>query len=174
MALAGTLTVMRVPFMFTVAAVSTRLPKFTCVVAVKFVPSSVSVKAGPPTTARTGAIDASVGVRAGALTVKLVALAVVPPGVVTPIVPLVAPAGTVKVMVVPFTTVKPVMATPFNVTAVAPVRLVPVMVTVAPLAAVVGEKLVIVGAGTVTVKVLAAEVPPPGAGLVTVTGKAPA
>ena len=70
------------------------------------------------------------------------------------------------------TTVKPVMATPFRVTAVAPVKSVPVMVTVAPGKLLLGVKLAIVGAGTagaVTVKTLAADVPPPGAGLVTVT-----
>ena len=51
----------------------------------------------------------------------------------------------------------------------APVKLVPVIVTVAPTSPLPGVKLVMVGAGAVTVKVAAAEVPPPGAALVTVT-----
>jgi hypothetical protein len=73
-------------------------------------------------------------------------------------------------MVVAFTTVKPVMATLFSVTAVAPVKLVPVMVTRSPTRPLVGVKLVMVGAAAVTVKVAAAEVPPWLAeGLATVT-----
>ena len=95
------------------------------------------------------------------INVKTVVLVAVPPGVVTAIAPLVAPVGTTKVMVVPFTTVKPVMATPFSVTAVAPVKSVPVMVTVAPAAPEVGVKLVMVGA-TVTVKVPVLVAVPPG------------
>ena len=61
--------------------------------------------------------------------------------------PLVAPAGTTNVMVVLFTTVKPVMTTPFRVTAVAPVKPVPVTVTVVVPSArpLVGVKLVMVG-----------------------------
>ena len=61
------------------------------------------------------------------------------------------------------------MATPLSVTAVAPVKLVPVRVTVAPAAPLAGVKLVMVGAGLVTVNVRPVEVPAPGPGLVTVT-----
>ena len=50
---------------------------------------------------------------------------------------------------------------PLNVTAVAPVKFVPLIVTLAPTVPLVGVKLVIVGAGT-TVKVLALVAVPPG------------
>ena len=144
--------------------------KFTVEAVVKFVPVIVSVRAGPPTTWALGFS----AVMAGATT-KAVVLVAVPLGVVTAITPLVEPVGTLNVMVVLFTTVKTVIATPFSVTAVAPVKPVPVMVTVVGAVPVetgplVGVKLVIVGPGAVTVKLTAAEVPPPGAGLVAVTG----
>ena len=48
-------------------------------------------------------------------------------------------------MVVAFTTVKVVAAVPPKLTAVAPVKFVPVIVTVVPVGAVVGVKEVIVG-----------------------------
>jgi len=56
------------------------------------------------------------------------------------------PAATTAVMLVAETTLNEVAAVPPKLTAVAPVKLVPVIVTVAPVAAVVGAKLVIVGA----------------------------
>jgi hypothetical protein len=62
--------------------------------------------------------------------------------------------GTTNVIVVGETTVKEVAGTPPTVTELAPVRFVPVIVTVAPGAAVVGEKLVIVGAAGRTVNVV--------------------
>ena len=49
---------------------------------------------------------------------------------------------------------------PLNFTAVAPVKAVPVIVTLAPTAPLVGEKLVIEGAG-ITVKLLALVAVPP-------------
>ena len=56
-----------------------------------------------------------------------------PPGVVTATSTVPAAwAGVIAVMVVALTTVKLVAAVPPNVTAVAPVRLVPVMVTLVP------------------------------------------
>ena len=77
------------------------------------------------------------------------ALAAVPPGVVTLIGPVVAPLGTVAVIVVSEATVELVALTPLKVTAVAPVKFVPLIVTVVmtggPL---VGMKLVIVGGGS--------------------------
>jgi len=56
---------------------------------------------------------------------------------------------------------------PLNLTIVAPVKLVPVIVTVAPNAALAGEKLVIVGGGMTVKFVLLVTLPP---GVVTVTG----
>ena len=57
--------------------------------------------------------------------------------------------------------------TPLNATAVAPLKFVPVIVTLVPAGPLVGVKLVIVGAGT-TVKVLALVAVPPA--VVTLTG----
>ena len=78
-------------------------------------------------------------------TVKVVALMAVPPGVVTRIWPLVAPPGTVVVIVVSSTTVSTDCVVKLKRTDVAPVKPVPVMVTGSPTPAAVGEKLVIVG-----------------------------
>src|SRR2546422_2412708 len=77
-------------------------------------------------------------------TVKLLALLAVPPGLVTLIGPVVAPVGTVAAIVVAEPTVKPALA-PLNSTAVAPVKLVPLMVTLVPTGPLVGVKLEIVG-----------------------------
>ena len=90
-------------------------------------------------------------------------LVAVPPGVVTATLPE-APAPTVAVILVALTTVNALAATPPNVTAVAPVKLVPVMVTLVPVFCDVGVKEVMVGAAT---KVNPALVAVP-AGLVTV------
>ena len=57
---------------------------------------------------------------------------------------------------------------PLNVTPVAPVKFVPLIVTLAPAAPLVGVKLVIVGALAVTVKLLALAAVPPG--VVALTG----
>ena len=51
---------------------------------------------------------------------------------------------------------------PLKATAVAPVRFVPVMTTLVPTGPVVGEKLVIVGAEAVTVKLVELVAVPPG------------
>ena len=56
---------------------------------------------------------------------------------------------------------------PLNVTAVAPVKAVPLIVTLVPTGPLVGAKLLTVGAGT-TVKLLALVAVPPG--VVTLTG----
>ena len=70
-----------------------------------------------------------------------------PPGVVRLTVPEV-PVATNAVMLVALTTLNEVAAVPPKLTAEAPVKLVPVMVTVAPVPADAGVKEVIVGAGT--------------------------
>src|SRR5438552_8633288 len=95
----------------------------------------------------------------GLMTVKLLPLLAVPPAVVTLIGPLVAADGTVAVIVVAEFTVKLALV-PLNRTAVAPVKLVPLIVTVAPTPPLVGEKLVIVGGG-MTVKLLELLAVPP-------------
>ena len=63
---------------------------------------------------------------------------------------------------------KVVALTPLNETAVAPVKFVPLIVTLVPTGPLVGVKLVIVGGIAVTVKELALVAVPPG--VVTLTG----
>ena len=58
--------------------------------------------------------------------------------------------------------------TPLNRTAVAPVKFVPLIVTVLPANPLAGVKLVIVGAGATTVKLVALVAVPPG--VVTLSG----
>ena len=82
----------------------------------------------------------------GIVTLKLPGLVSVPPGVVTLMVPSVAPAGTVAVIWVEESTVKPA-AVPLKLTAVAPPKSLPLIVTVVPTSPPVGEKPVTLGAG---------------------------
>ena len=87
----------------------------------------------------------------GTVTGKEVVLVPVPPGVVTEIGPVVAPAGTWAVMSVGELTTKLGSAVPLNLTLVAPVRFVPWMSTLAPAGPLVGEnELIVGGGGTVT------------------------
>jgi hypothetical protein len=88
----------------------------------------------------------------GMLTVKFATLVAVPPGVVTEIFPVVAPVGTVAVICVAELTVKLVAATLLKLTAVAPVKPVPVIVTTVPTGPDVGVKDVIVAQVAATVK----------------------
>ncbi len=119
---------------------------FTTLALVRFVPVIVTAAPQRPVV---GARVVMVG--AGGMTVKEVLLVAVPPGVVTVRVPVVAPAGTVVVIDVAETTVKVGCAVPLNFTALALVKLVPVIVTAAPTRPLGGLKDVIVGAG-MTVK----------------------
>ena len=64
-------------------------------------------------------------------------------------------------MAVPEVTVKLAALTPLNVTAVAPVKVVPLIVTLIPTGPLVGVTLVIVGAG-MTMKLVALVAVPPG------------
>ena len=77
-------------------------------------------------------------------------VALVPPTVVMRTSTVPVPAGAVAVICVALLTVKPVAAVAPKVTAVAPEKLVPVMVTVVPplVGPLVGEMEVTVGAGT--------------------------
>jgi hypothetical protein len=77
--------------------------------------------------------------------VKLPAVVATPPGVVTEIVPLVAPAGTVAVIWVAEFTVKVVAFVPWKLTIVAPVRFVPGIEIDAPTAPEFGEGVPTVG-----------------------------
>lgn len=85
------------------------------------------------------------------MTVKFAALVTKPAGVVTVSVPVVVPAATTATICVSLETIKLEAAVPLNVTAVAPVNAVPVIVTLVPTGPVAGVKLRRVGAGT-TVK----------------------
>jgi hypothetical protein len=96
----------------------------------------------------------------GTLTVKLLALSVVPPGVVTLIGPVVALAGAVTWIAVSEVSVK-FAALPLKVTAVAPVKFVPLIATLVPTRPLVGLKLVMVGGG-ITMKLVALVAVPPG------------
>ena len=83
----------------------------------------------------------------------------VPAGVVTAIFPVVAPAGTVAVILIGVLTVTVVAAVPLNVTVDVPVKLAPLIVTLVPITPLVGVKLVIRGA---TVKLVPLVAVPPG------------
>jgi hypothetical protein len=129
-------------------------PKLTAVAPVKFVPVIVTVT---PLAALVGAKLVTVG---AGINVKPARVAV-PPGVVTETLPDAPPAATTAVMDVAETTVKLAAAVPPKLTAVAPVKFVPVIVTVVPAPALVGVKLVMVG-GEINMKP-AREAVPPGA-----------
>jgi len=115
----------------------------TAVVPVKLVPVSVTEV---PTTPLVGVKLVIVG---AATKVKLLELVPVPPEVVTETVPVVVPLATTAEIVVELVTEKLLAAVPWNLTAVAPVKLVPVRVTEVPIPPLVGEKLVTVGAAAV-------------------------
>ena len=93
------------------------------------------------------------------LMVRDVALVPVPEDVVTETVPDVAPEGTVKEREVLEATAKVGAFVPLRETAVAPVKPEPVRVTVEPMAALVGEMLVMVGAVAPSVTVGAGATP---------------
>ena len=88
----------------------------------------------------------------GKMTVKLLALVAVPPGVVTVMVPVVAVVGTAVVICVLEFTVK-VALTPLNFTVEAELKFVPVIMTLVFVSPLVGLKLLMTGTGQVdTVK----------------------
>jgi hypothetical protein len=91
------------------------------------------------------------------VTVKDVELVIDPPAVVTLILPVVAPTGTMAVIWVSESTVN-VARMPLKVTALAPVRAEPVITTEVPTGPIVGEKLTSCGS---TLKLVALAVVPP-------------
>src|SRR6476661_8365677 len=131
----------------------------TLVAPVKFVPwMSTAVPTGP----LVGENDVTVGGFPLDVTVKLAALVPVPFGVVTLIVPVVAPFGTCAEMSVSELTMNDASAVPLNLTLVAPVKFVPWMSTAVPTGPLVGENDVTVGGFPLDVTVkLAALVPVP-------------
>lgn len=97
---------------------------------------------------------------------KLETLVAVPPGLITVTGPVFAPFGTVAVIVVGDIVVN-IALEPLNLTALASVKFVPVIVTIKPRVPLLGENSEIVGAG-MTVKLVAPVAVPPG--VVTVIG----
>jgi hypothetical protein len=80
------------------------------------------------------------------VTVKSSLLVAVPPAVVTLILPLLAPAGTVARIPVDDSTVNEAAA-PLNLTVLAPEKLLPLIVTAVPTTPVIGSKPEMAGAG---------------------------
>jgi hypothetical protein len=131
------------------------------------VPFTTKLKSLLPATILLGVRLAMVG--EGSTTVKVFGLVAVPPGVNTVTRPLVPPVGTTNVSVAASITVKLPTLIPLSSTVLVPVRLVPVTVTVVPTSPLAGVREASVGAGVVMVNAAGADVPPPGAGLVTLT-----
>ena len=136
----GTVTVSCVPAALTEYVVALALWNRTRVAPVKFVPVMVmTVPTGP----EVGVNDVMVG---GGMTVKGVVVFTEPPGVVTVIVPVPAPLGTVTVSWVPAAFAEKTVAFAlWNRTAVTPLRYEPVTVTTVPIGPEVGVKDVMVG-----------------------------
>ncbi len=129
-------------------------PKLTAVAPERLVPVIVTVAPKPAVAGEKEVIAGGAGV------VKVNPASVpVPPGLVTETFPL-APDDTTAVMLVEDTILKDAAAVPPKLTAVAPEKLVPVIVTVAPDVAEVGVNELIVGAVGINVKPLAVPVPP--------------
>jgi hypothetical protein len=151
-----TIAVIVVPFT-TVKEADDTVPKLTRFAPVKLDPVIVI---SDPATALVGVNDRITG---AGINVNPANVAT-PPGVVTLILPD-APFATTAVRVVLFTTVKEAAGTAPKLTRVAPVKLVPLIVTTIPAPAVAGVKEEIIGAG-INVNPAAVAVP---AGVVTLT-----
>ena len=103
------------------------------------------------------------------MTLNLAELVTDPPRVVTLMVPVVAPAGTVAVILEYESTVK-LAETPWNLTEVAPAKAVPVMTTLVPTGPLVGLNPLMVGA---TLKVESLVATPAGVTTFTLPVRAP-
>jgi hypothetical protein len=154
--------------------------KFTTEVETKFVPFTVSVKATPPFTALAGESEVMVGT--GLFTANGELADVPPPGAGFVTVTLNEPAVAMSapaidaVSFVALTKVV-VLAVPLKFTTEEATKLVPFTVRVKaapPTDALVGESEVMVGTGLLTANGELPDVPPPGAGFVTVTLNDPA
>ena len=135
-------------------------PKATAVVPVKLAPVIVTTDPLPPIA---GVNEAMLG---AGMKVKGVLLVAVPPGEVMVMAP-VAPLPTVAVIDVALTTVKEAAAVPPKATAVAPVKLVPLMVTIVPVPPLLGVNEAMFGPAMKVKVPLLVAVPP---GVVTVSG----
>jgi hypothetical protein len=159
--LAGTNTVMEVIDQFEAgeagaASVPLNLTVLVPCVAPKLVPVIVTeVPTAPP-------LGLNEVIEGGGRTVNCVLLVAVPPGVVTVKLPFAAPDGTVVLIWLSLVTVNAAVV-PANFTAVAPVKLVPVIVTTVPVPPLAGLKPLIVGT---TRNELGDETGPPWASMV--------
>ena len=131
-------------------------PNLTCVAPRKLAPK---ITTEVPTDPVVGEIELIDGV--AVVTRKFALLVAVPPGVVTLTRPVVAPEGTVAVILIDEFTAK-LAATPLNVTNVAPLRLVPLITTEVPTGPEVGENELIVGCALLTWKLALLVAVPPG------------
>lgn len=145
---------------FTMKLAATAL-NVTDVVPTKLAPVMVTVV---PTGPLAGVNDEIVGAKAdGVVTVKLgissAEVVAVPPGAVTEMNPVVALAGTTAVIEVSEFTVKSGAGAPLKATTVAPVKLVPVIVTLLPDAPLAGAKELIVTGGTTAAGIATLAIP---------------
>src|SRR2546422_9755345 len=123
---------------------------------------AVSVIAPETVALFAGAVTVTTGVVVSAVTVKLTPLLATPPTVTTTL-PVVAPAGTGATMLVALQLVGAVVV-PLNLTVLDPCvapKFAPAIVTEVPINPDVGFKLVMLGAGTVTVKLTPLLATPP-------------
>ncbi len=179
---AGIVMVSVAPPLVATPPVSAIAPKFTMEPATKFVPVRVRFTAWP-TSPLVGLIVVSVGTGFGTLEIVKTTFVVVPPpgaGFVTVTFPdptvVMSVDGMVAVSCVALTNVV-VRAEALKFTTEVGTKLVPFTVSVKPAPPAVapfGLSEVIVGTGLFTVKEAFPDVPPPGAGLVTVTLNVPA
>jgi hypothetical protein len=155
---AGTVTTMLVALqLVAVAAVPLNVTALVPWVAPKFAPAIVTVA---PTNPDVGFSPVMLG--PGEVTVKLTPLLATPPTVTTTF-PVVAPAGTFVTMLVALQLVA-VAAIPLNFIVLVPwvaPKFAPAIVTVAPSTPDVGFRLVMLGAGVITVKLTPALAAPP-------------
>jgi hypothetical protein len=155
---------------------------WTTELVMKFVPVTVSVKAGPPAVADEGLIPLVVGTGLAATIVNVCPFEVPPPGVGlrTVTVRVAAEAMSVAVMAAVSCVAETyvvVRLEPFQRTTEVGTKLLPVTVSVKagpPAVVEVGLSPLVVGTGLLMVKVRAPDVPPPGVGLKTRTEAVPA
>jgi hypothetical protein len=154
--------------------------KLTTDVETKFVPFTVSVRVAAPAVALTGEMLVVVGT--GLFTVRTCAFDVPPPGAAFTTVTLNVPATATSAAVIAAVTCVAVTKVvvrgePLKLTTDPATKFVPFTVRVnaaSPAVFVAGEMVVVVGTGLLTVRVCALDVPPPGAGFVTVMLNVPA
>jgi hypothetical protein len=155
-ALFGTIAVIRLGL--STVKVADPLPNFTEVAPVRLFPLIWTDVPGEPLVGENDVISGVPG------TVNFVGLVAVPEGVVTLMGPVVVPFATLAVIWVELTTVKEAASVRLNTTSFAPVKLVPLIVTIVPGEPLVGENDVIVGLpAAVTTKSSALDADPSGA-----------